>query len=137
MKIIQEFWAELVAAGLAPDWKGAYFRCGEIKDGSNECNTYHSLEIPEHIQISNNSLYLQLRKDGIDLVKLEWQNPGGQDIGKMCWYYDECGTIVLLEFHQDEFEYAVDMCKFKRYLLATHGRLCPAVDNFLEVYNEK
>jgi len=135
VRTIQEYFAELVAAGLAPDWSNitAYYSDKQSiniwNDDRDQCITV-SMGFKKFDKI-------QLRKDGIDLVKLEWKNPGGQDIGRMCWYYDECGTIVLLEFHQDEFEYAVDMCKFKRYLLATHGRLCPAVDNFLEVYNEK
>ena len=130
-KTIQEYFAELSAAGLAPDWSDVI-----ANTGANKANRIWRLEdpnynistwIPFNLQWGAKSERIQLRSNGIDLVKLEWQKPIEQDVGKMCWVYDkEYDVIGLMKLRQSDFPFPED----EYCLLATHGRLAPRPEDF-------
>ena len=80
---IQEYWATLVAAGLAPDWKDvvAYADSSDFKyylQNVNEGMLYAgrgnetNIKYVDSFSKLNPYSAIQLRKDGIDLVSLEW-----------------------------------------------------------------
>jgi len=81
---IQEYWATLVAAGLAPDWNYVYYKFGSandpnilLHDGEHQriILSKYGIEMPMYHDDDN-----CLRDKGIDLVKLEWL-PYEQDDG--------------------------------------------------------
>ena len=140
MKTIQQYFAEMSAAGLVPDCKQAHniyacqvnwFECWHIKlMEKNQRDPFSVIIIPYNIIAKSGISVIQLRKDGKDLVKLEWQKPTEQDVGKMCWVCSKaCGVIGLLELRKKDFPFDDD----ELTLLATHGRLCPEPSNFEEV----
>ena len=142
MKTIQQYWARLVAAGLAPDCNDAWAR--DIGDDMwmlyyklKDFSIYHTVRCQAKTDFSIKSAEVQLRKDGIDLVKLEWQKPTAEDVGKMCWVYDEKNESIILEklerVHKG-FYFGVDCWAYKCCLLATCGRLAPTIKDFEEVY---
>ena len=81
---IKEYWAKLVASGLAPDWDDVWviplthptqIILAPVSNLEQILSTYI-----ENIRISSSICdefdnTIQLRKDGIDLYKLEWQKP--------------------------------------------------------------
>ena len=75
MKTIQEYWARLVAAGLAPDKENEqciYYRVTNTNP-SVFSNILGKVEYEIMSNIYPDDNFIQLRKDGIDLVKLEWR----------------------------------------------------------------
>ena len=78
---IEEYWARLVAAGLAPDWKNV---CA-VYDGDKSIEWKITDDGTTDIMLSTNivnsvngkavqgSATVQLRKDGKDLFKLKWR----------------------------------------------------------------
>jgi hypothetical protein len=82
---------------------------------------------------------IQLRKDGIDLVKLQWQKPTEADIGKMCWFYTFRDGIILCKLKSVLKEGAfianeTVSFNYTKCLLATNGRICPTIEDFEEAY---
>jgi len=147
MKEIQEFWAELVTAGLLPfanceNATAKYHGCAWRIRLSNDIHIY-DMNIFD-LKSTNNYEPIQLRSNGIDLVKLEWQKPTEQDVGKMCWFWDfEIGLIVHGELclNKDmdyDGQFAVKLNNeyepYEYCLVATHGRLAPEPKNFEEAY---
>jgi len=134
---IQEYWAKLVAAGLAPDWGNVH---GIMYKGS--AIFYSDIELLFQSDLEEVS---QLRKDGIDLVYLEWQKPTEQDIGKMCWLRKgtksniECGILKESKkwnnFYGDYAYKDNNGEDYRFFLSATHGRLAPNVEDFERAYN--
>ena len=145
MKTIQQYFAEMSAAGLVPDCKQAHniyacqvnwFECWHIKlMEKNQRDPFSVIIIPYSIIAKSGISVIQLRSNGKDLAKLEWQKPTEQDVGKMCWFYscDYSGFITLSELGSCDEE---RMKHDESYLclLATHGRLCPEPSDFEEVY---
>jgi hypothetical protein len=142
MMNIKEYWARLVSAGLAPDWKNVWaywddngYRIQNPIDISN----HYALYTPLPICIKSDET-IQLRKDGIDQYKLEWREPTEQDIGKECWfsedgfktfYYgklgqieDESGFVEIGGKFIDE-----DGKDYEYCYLAINGRTAPMVED--------
>ena len=151
MKEIQEFWAELVTSGLAPDWSDVIASTGANKNRIwrlEDPNYNISTWIPFNLQWGAKSERIQLRSNGIDLVKLKWQKPTEQDVGKMCWFYDQDIKSVtlnkLLDLSHSFSDHSIPIFKmalmsyktewYNYCLLAIHGRLAPTIDDFEECY---
>jgi hypothetical protein len=144
--LIQEYWAKLVVSGLAPEcdnifavWEsietfgGSFDKCWLLRQTNYETDYYFdfipSLNIDKPV---DNKFTIQLRKDGIDLYKLEWQKPTEVDIGKMCWFYNR-NAISLSDLDKYKFDLINNNCQFF-CVLTTNGRLCPTVEDFEEAY---
>ena len=144
MKTIQEYWSKLVAAGLTPNWQntvGGIYEIGNafviyFKDDKSIQNNILEIRTTDLCKLSER---IQLSKNGIDLVKLEWRKPTEQDVEKMCWImlYDKTLLIAKIEkvsiygyisCYDNNSLYNINV------LLATHGRLAPTIEDFEEVY---
>ena len=145
---ITEYFCRMCAAGLMPEWENIWYRCGEIKDGSNCCNTYNSMEVCKYLNVEKPDDAFQLRKDGVNLYKLEWRKPDVEDVGKMCWFWRP-NTIILdyllgitldeelnLVYYDRLNEFVVNH-SYDYCLLADHGQLAPTEQDFIKVYNTK
>jgi len=78
---IQEYWAKLVAAGLTPESKYAWADSSQYKDGIRIkvwIGKDEYIILPTTL-IDRIDKPIQLRKDGIDLVYLEWRKLTKQD----------------------------------------------------------
>lgn len=137
MKTIQQYFAELVAAGLAPDWKNIEARLNV--NFSSKHTTWFIRVDNGYVgwcnwQVDNCALaggheVIQLRKDGKDLVKLAWRRPTKNDVGKQCWMLSS-GVLSLFTLEDGD----LSMLAGEPLLLATNGRLCPEISDFEEVY---
>ena len=143
---IKEYWARLVASGLAPDWEsieniiaiydGEYWVI-QIYSSDSLLYAYrankYSIESSECIGDE-----IQLRKDGVDLYHLDWRKPTEQDIGKMFWFYnDDYNAIVLANLEVENGQYKYDF-RLPPYdcLLASHGQIAPTIEDFKQVYGD-
>ena len=138
---ITEYWARLVASGLAPDCENVFLYINRIlKYYSIRNDNYnHTLLIKtekDDTLIFNSNNEIQLRKDSVDLYHLEWRKPTEQDIGKMCWFYnDDYNAIVLANLEVENGQYRYDF-RLPPYdcLLANHGQIAPTAEDFKQVY---
>ena len=144
---IKEYWARLVASGLAPK-------------EDNICASYnpyrsHYLKIADDNRLLlcanfKNTICekaidpIQLRKDGVDLYHLEWRKPTEQDIGKMCWFlvgYDEGGIMLSSLWAVDEnniygAEANIVTDTSEYCLMASYGQIAPTIKDFKQVYGD-
>lgn len=144
---IKEYWARLVVANLAPDWKNVIAVLGATNQWLlSNCEPFPEIiETPRIIGIKDDT-EIQLRKDGVDLYKLEWRKPTEEDIGKMCWFYDGyyknwnygiLYNITLLYYPENTNVKKTNHHQgWGRCLLADHGQIAPTEQDFIEVYNE-
>jgi len=139
---IQEYWTKLVAARLAPESKYAWADSSQYKDGIRIkvwIGKDEYMVLPTTL-IDKIDKPIQLRKDGIDLVHLEWRKPTKQDIGKMCWFYDRHNnTITLSELrnylpNEIVWRYESNCMFYSEAIFATHSRLAPTIKDFKEIY---
>ena len=144
---IKEYWARLVDSGLAPDWDNVvahWYRESEAwgldnnKSGGRVLSTIPSLEHPKDQEYKN--CVIQLRKDGKDLYELEWRKPTEEDVGKMCWFYNEIGMDNIPEISLtklDDIEEDIDEENENCCLLADHGQIAPTPEDFIKVFGGK
>lgn len=133
---IKEYWDKLVAAGLAPNWDNVwaeYNPTGQVilflndKFGAIRIETKPEAGVFEQYCVSISRI--RLRKDGIDLHGLTWRKPTEEDIKQVCWY--KFGTEITLTTFTNEM--LKEKCKC---LLADHGRLAPAIEDFQKVFGD-
>ena len=90
---IKEYWSILVAAGLIEEWENMEAIYKPITGWviyENHPNDLDAIVIGKHkVSSGKNFAIIQLRKDGVNLYELEWIKPTEQDIGKMCWFWDD------------------------------------------------
>jgi hypothetical protein len=140
---IKEYWAKLVASGLAPNdrWVMAiyneYSRSWCIHESDRK--SIYLWVGNEIAHAGNPNEEILLRKDGVDLYKPEWQKPTEADIGKMCWFYTFRDGIILCELKSvlKEGAFIANQTisfNYTKCLLANNGRLTPTVENFEEAY---
>jgi hypothetical protein len=152
---IKEYWARLVAAGLIPNkWKDVKAilkraQCYEmykyvILSKYGDLTTNIEVKIPDHIQeeIDMNE-EIQLRKDGVDSVELEWVKPTENDIGKMGWIIADHGVLMSITMTEISKKgkvttYNDNGWPWSTYyvLVASHGQIAPTPENFKKVYGE-
>ena len=114
-----------------------------IFDGGNcvrKCDIPIPINTPDRLENP-----IQLRKDGVDLYHLEWIKPTKEDIGKMCWVKDEYDDrITIMEFSKKMFllmnPNSMKLPKtrniYYRVLIASHGQICPKLEDFKQVYGD-
>jgi len=145
MKTIQEYFATLVVAGLAPKENNIYGLIGDTDTLAPMIMCEVLYNNMKGLNAFKSDSFIQLRKDGIDLVKLEWQEPTEQDVGKMCWFYSPDAGVLLselkdIEHDSDEDGYNHCLWYYSKSeswaycLLATHSRLAPEPKDFEEAY---
>lgn len=148
---IKEWYAVAVAAGLMPK---DYCIYGESYIDSN---LNYGIRLVNH---SNDTIFtiegfsskplstIALRKDGVDLYKLEWRKPtADDDIGKKCWFWNGIGNLGITssKLYRDWFfetltgEHLVrsdEGIDYRYCLLADHRQIAPTEEDFMEVFNE-
>lgn len=148
---ITEWFARLVAAGLIPTkWDNIETIYKPSKGWviyNNHPNDSDVIVVKHKVGQGKDYCIIQLRKDGKDLYSLEWRKPTSEDIGKMCWFYDNNKDIVLLSeirqywslsntFQPEKFCFEEDQFSYYYCLLADHGQIAPTEDDFKQVYGE-
>jgi hypothetical protein len=144
---ITEYWATLVAVGLAHKFKNVEARLDinfkktptwfiKVDNGGTSwCNwQVDDCELQEGHKI------VQLRKDGKDLYKLEWRKPTLDDVGKMCWFSTGYGSMELAKLKEIKLGYKADTITSYEYnycLLADHGQVSPTEADFKRIYGEQ
>lgn len=139
---ITEYWAKLVAAGLAPNYENMYAIYGKFvtADESTEYGWYFTSTLDDddldyydfypsiECEKCCEDTVIQLRKDGVNLYELEWRIPKHEDIGKMCYestcfcYYD----IGIRKVYDSDFHPDIENCncKHKKYSCYSSNYFC-------------
>ena len=150
---ITEYFARMCAAGLAPDWDNIWALEVDNKTvyladmDFIHCAIGHSHKATLIHDVSTTQREIQLRKDGVNLYQLEWRKPTEQDIGKMCWFYNEEPNIKGYNVTKDILKDLYNNCYYIGYweddktyydycLLADHEQIIPTVEDFKKVYGE-
>lgn len=137
---ITEYWARLVASGLAPDWDNVWYAQGELRDEEYLSETRASLEVPAHFEMYYSKEPFKLREEGIDLYRLEWRKPTKEDVKKMCWFINKNGDIIKytwlneVECGHKIMRFRVGGIWYRQCLLADYGQIAPTVADFKRIY---
>jgi hypothetical protein len=138
MKTIQEYFAELVAVDLAPDWKNvlAVGNASHQEWLFSDCELFPTLLniTLDNIPVDPYNDNIQLRSNGIDLVKLEWLPYEEDDDPDQEYWVLQHGMVGVSKCeYTNNGKPATKWGSDNPVLKKTHGDIAPKPEDFEEV----